>query len=87
MITVTGYVYCADIYCPECVIGKVRARVGYGPFDYSADAETVLDQIAAANGINREDERTFDSGDFPKVILSLDDDGERCGECGENLGS
>ncbi|WP_301851148.1 hypothetical protein [Rhodococcus pyridinivorans] len=31
--------------------------------------EDALDQIAASNGIDRMDERTFDTNDFPKVIF------------------
>ena len=43
------------------------------------DVEHVLNQHADALGINRDDERTFDSEEFPKVIYwsqVTDDDDE-----------
>lgn len=38
-----------------------------------------LDRIAAARGINRMDERSFDSGDFPKAIPYHNDLHSECG--------
>jgi hypothetical protein len=48
--------------------------------------EEALDFLAQRRGIDRYDEHTFDSGDFPKVIFRdqvTDDD--VCGVCGEKL--
>jgi len=80
---IVGYTYRADVYCPRCIVGKLIAN---------------FSDIAEYRGINRMDESTFDSGEFPKVVfrdmLVADDgdwaDGEpntdRCGSCGEVLG-
>jgi hypothetical protein len=49
-------------------------------------AEDLLDQCAGAMAIDREDEYSFDSGDFPKVIFASSvEDGECCGRCGNEL--
>lgn len=73
--TIVGYTYRADTYCPTCVLAKYRA-VGlltgrfvnkYGP---ETDVEEVLTGLAIWRGIDREDEWTFDSDDFPKVIFA-----------------
>lgn len=86
---IIGYTYRADVYCPDCVIANLRT----GPeeeFDGWALAEGVrmsveenLAEIATAFGIDRMDERTYDSGEFPKVIFRGED--EQCGICGVPL--
>ena len=90
---IVAYTYCADIYCPTCIVPELRKRIGYGPFDFSLDTETVLDQVALANGLDRYDETTFDSDEFPKVVFRdalsdavLDDAHYNdCGGCHEEM--
>lgn len=72
---IVAYDYAADRYCPSCIIDVLTADGG--PFDGWAlgfsvrmEVEQNLDEIADAFGINRGDERTFDSGDFPKVVFA-----------------
>lgn len=89
---IVGYTYRAENLCPSCTIGALPT----GPdeaFDGWRDvsnppmsAEENLAGIAEAFGIDRTDERSFDSGDFPKVIFasSVEDD-ERCMTCDEPL--
>lgn len=49
-------------------------------------AEQSLTELAFAFQIDRGDENTFDSGEFPKVIFAgMVDDDELCGSCGEPL--
>ncbi len=74
---IVGYTYCADLYCPDCIISVMPG--GTGPAD---DTEALLDFIAPFFDVNREDEATFDSGTFPKVVLRdmLEGD-EHCGNC------
>lgn len=87
-----GYTYSADNYCPDCIVEMFGAT-------YDAiNAEGVLDLVARARGIDRYDERSYDSGDFPKVIFHAHDVcnayegyepgqcGDRCGRCHEFLG-
>jgi hypothetical protein len=72
---ITGYTYKADNYCPTHIIDSLATYEGgmyegweLAPGAY-VSAEDTLDEIAYAFHIDRLDEDTFDSGDFPKVIL------------------
>lgn len=90
---IVGYTFNADQYCPQCVISALPTGDGEA-FDGWAVApgapfistEDNLAEIAEAFGIDRMDEHSFDSSEFPKVIFrsSLEDD-EHCGDCGELL--
>jgi hypothetical protein len=86
---IAGYTFQADIVCPACIVdfypdARTKAVIHDGAAS-SWDAEAVLDTAAVAAGINRGDEYSFDSGDFPKVIFAHDTTDETCGECGEAL--
>lgn len=88
---IVGYVFKADTYCPVHIIG----RLPVGPsedFDGWALAHGVtmsteenLDEIAAAFGIDRGDEYSFDTDYFPKVVFRGAAEESRCGECGDFL--
>jgi hypothetical protein len=89
--TIVGYIYQADVHCPFCVIEALPTGPGQR-FDGWATAigmnvEANLGEIAQAFGIDRDDEQSFDSGGFPKVILACnaEEDGAYCGHCGESL--
>lgn len=92
---VVGYVYNADTYCPMHAVEAIgRRMVADGSVNVttlidSAPADdwgVELDWLASMLGINRADEATFDSGDFPKVIFADSIIGvERCVICGEAL--
>ncbi|MCV7151556.1 hypothetical protein, partial [Mycolicibacterium pyrenivorans] len=60
-----------------------------GGFDSKATTplETLLDEMASKAGIDRHTERSFDSGDFPKMIFGVhvENTDERCDTCGEPL--
>lgn len=72
---ILGYVYRADIWCPECVHFAFEG-------DPRVCTEEVLDRAARERGIDREDETSFDSDEFPKVIMRFEmEPGETCGEC------
>ena len=75
---IVAYMYNADLYCGECIVKLVSGDPDY----FHLDTEEALNQFAQVEGIDREDEATFDSGDFPKVVLrdQLDGD-EHCGHC------
>lgn len=95
MSDVVGYMYQADLYCPDCI----RNMFGRNVLDVSA--ESLLDREAKTRGVNRSVEGSFDSGYFPKVVLGsqvhdgcFPDNGyergqcgDRCGSCGDFLGS
>jgi len=85
---VTGYTFRADNYCPTCIGREIAELSESGVADdlNRWQVEDALDAIAEALKVDRDNEATFDSDDFPKVILSLDDDGITCGSCGHELG-
>lgn len=82
---VAGYVFAADVYCPDDI---PEALTGRRPAGSEADqtAEDWLDEQARQRGIDRAHEETFDSGDFPKIIFDggvTEDD--YCAICGDQL--
>ena len=89
---IVGYTFQADNYCSGCIIDQLPTGPGQ-PYDGWAlvpgvfmPVEDNLDEIAYAFGIDRYDETSFDSEDFPKVIFSPQlEDTEHCGACGGEL--
>lgn len=78
---IVAYTFTADQFCPACIMAKFNADGRLGD-----DVEAVLDWHATQLGVDRHDERSFDSGDFPKVVFSSQiEDQEFCGDCGEEL--
>ena len=76
---IVGYTYNADQYCPDCILKP--EQIGF-----AFSVEAVLDVVARFMDIDRYDEKTFDSGTFPKVIFeSQIEDDERCGKCNNRL--
>lgn len=87
--TVAGYTYQAETLCPGCTLESLPTGPGE-QFDGWQDlsgmsAEDNLRELALSFGIDREDENTFDSDDFPKVIFASQVDGDACGRCGVEL--
>lgn len=81
--TIVGYTYAADNYCPDCIRDSFVTLSGW---EVGRTTEELLDHAADIRGIDRADEGSFDSGDFPKVILaSMVETDERCGACHELL--
>lgn len=80
---IEAYMYQADLHCGSCISGIMGASGD------PSNVEAWLDHVAFEHGINRHDEYTFDSGDFPKVVLGQSLDGgslDHCGSCGDCLG-
>lgn len=82
---IVGYTFQADIYCPACVIEEMIDAGLAAPAARDMGAENALDQCGDAAGIDRYDEYSFDSGDFPKVVFAVQIDDETCGRCGNSL--
>jgi hypothetical protein len=89
-VDIVGYTYRSENLHPHCL------RLATGPgerYDGWALADGVvmateddLNEVAYAYGINRRDEATFDSDDFPKVIFAdMVAEGEECSRCGIDL--
>jgi hypothetical protein len=85
--TIVGYTYNAETVCPDCMHDEsLRLFRKAGGKVESISTEVNLDSAATYMGIDRYDERTFDTDDFPKVIFASQvEDDERCGHCGDSL--
>lgn len=83
---IVGYTYRAEIVCPDCVVTATHHIPNGNPAGRKIEnAEMHMDILARIRGVNREDESSFDSDYFPKVIFASDASGEECGGCGEKL--
>jgi hypothetical protein len=85
-----GYIYRADQYCLDC-IPRVIAGDSYDSYiqtDGCNCAEHMLDRIAddRPQPFDRMDERSFDSGVFPKAILYHNDQHAECGPASYGYG-
>lgn len=82
-----AFTFQADVYCPDCIVPAMAKTEEYDGWQVAEgihiDIEENLDEIAAAFGVDREDENSFDSDDFPKTVSSEHADGEKCGGCRE----
>ena len=86
---IVGYTYAADTYCPDCIIsalpmGDGQTFDGWGT-SVTISTEGNLDELALAFGIDRMDERSYDSGEFPKVIFESNVEDDYCTTCGREL--
>lgn len=87
---IVAYTFQADTWCPDCMRTYAEAQINFlGKFYVDTGgmfAEGVIGHWADAAGINRGDESSYDSGDFPKVVFqSMVEDVEHCGQCGEEI--
>jgi hypothetical protein len=81
---VYGYTYRAAEYCPTCLIENMVTARELAPAARDMSEESALEQLAAASAIDYDDERSYDSDDFPKPIddrheLTCSDQCETCG--------
>lgn len=87
---IVGYTFRADNYCPEHIEDVLTATEEYDGWKLAESVtmatEDNLNEIAAHFGINRQDESSFGSDEFPKVIYRDQADGDSCAVCGERLG-
>lgn len=83
--SIVGYTFNADTYCEHCIAVMFEREESNAPNIFDG-AERILDDEAHRRGIDRHSEETFDSGDFPKVLLaSMANDGDICGNCHEEI--
>lgn len=80
---IVGYTYDTETLCPQCTLESVVLN----PDLFDSNIEKALDQVAETLGIDRQDEKTFDSNSFPKVIfeVQVESSEEKCDHCGESL--
>jgi hypothetical protein len=67
---ITGYVWKGETLCKKCLKAKLLAENKIKPT--RKHLETILDTSADSIGIDRQDEWSFDSWNFPKVIFKSD---------------
>lgn len=87
---IVAYTYQAETLCPRCVVARTVKTKTLRDYilNEGADGEVErwLDSLAKMNGVDRQDEHSFDSGDFPKVVFADQiEDGETCHGCGDEL--
>lgn len=87
---IVGYTFNADTLCCDCVrelaIGEALKAGSATMWGDSGTSEDTLGEWASLIGLDRADESSFDSGEFPKVIFaSMVEADERCGACHESL--
>jgi len=83
---IAAYTYRAETHCPACVIETMITDGDASPAARDMPTEDVLDQCAAASAIDRADESSFDSDEFPKVVfLHQVHDGATCDVCWSGL--
>ena len=70
---IVGYSYDADTYCPSHVVNPALFP--------GRTMEEILDGLAETQGIDRTDEASFDSSEFPKVITRDQAGDSTCGAC------
>ena len=69
--TIVGYTFAAAQFCPEHIVAQLTTNPGDTGHAGAAigNPEAHLDLLARLAGVNRHDEDTFDTGEFPKVIF------------------
>lgn len=87
---IIGYTFRADIYGNCCIVNALTTLERFDGWalgeGVAMSVEDNLNEIARAFQIDRMDERSFDSDEFPKVIFSSMVEGiEACGGCGEAI--
>lgn len=74
---IAGYTYKAENFTPTALVEHLITEGRLAPGARGMTAEEALNQLAGIEGVEREDEYTFDSDDFPKTItagqLTVDD--------------
>lgn len=83
---IVAYTYRADIYCPDCIL-----KVAFNDDRELPEVKFVekeLNDFAMTLGIDRTDERSFDSDVFPKVVFAdhiASDSPTFCANCHRRL--
>jgi hypothetical protein len=83
---IVGYIYQSEVLCRDCIYPTAVALFWKaGGRVESLHTETVLDNAALYSHIDRLDETSFDSDEFPKVVFRDSTQIERCDRCDTRL--
>lgn len=69
---IVAYTYKGDLWAPEYIVGQLTTNpghVGHGERPSESPVEPHLDLLARIKGIDRHDESSYDSDEFPKVVF------------------
>jgi hypothetical protein len=96
--TIVAYTYQAETLCPACTMDALNVPQSLRD---EQSHTSIVEMLAVAQGIDWQDERSFDSGDFPKVVFADSVESyvtgrdpfsgqemwssESCDSCGEDL--
>jgi hypothetical protein len=89
---IVGYTYMAENWCADHLTDRLIFDGLLSPTAWDMTMEEALDQHAEHYGIDRYDEWSFDSDDFPKIIthdMVKDDDPDNptvCAKTGSPVG-
>jgi hypothetical protein len=83
---ITGYVYAADSFCDKCLKRYMFANKQIDEELKAQRIEDILDIVSKEWGVDRTNEWSYNSDDFPKVIFASDaefmeDMCSRCDKC------
>lgn len=80
---IAGYTYNTSEFHAWCLVDFFVDVRALSPAARDMGTEVALDQLAVEMGINREDEYSYDSSEFPKVVFASDveADRDRCEYC------
>lgn len=93
MTTIIGYTFNTDIYCADGCILVALGQVTQEQMDAAtyiteltahfgeSTVEDTLGVIASRRGIDRMNERSYDSGDFPQVVFHYHEFLDYCPRC------
>jgi hypothetical protein len=77
---IAAYTYQADIYCPACLIETMIADGIAAPATRDMPTDDVLEQCAGALAIDRHDDTTYDTSEFPNLFSTGSPD-DTCTSC------
>lgn len=83
---ITGYVYAADSFCDKCLKRYMFAHDEIDEGLRNQSTEDILDIVSRERKVDRTNEWSYNSDDFPKVIFASDaefmeDMCSRCDKC------
>lgn len=86
--SIVGYIYRADNYCVGCIEDAVVDSLSTEEREqgWGSVYRPCMTEVAHEFDIDPDDEASYDSDEFPKVIFADQcEEGERCGSCFEEL--
>lgn len=82
-IQAVAYLYKAELLCPNCTIEELK---NHGKAElYDDSSEETMRILANRAGIDYSDQFSYDSDEFPKPVLQVELDDDRCDSCGREL--